>query len=49
MAAPFPTLKIDLIAEIEVPSLAEFNSVVTAVRSMDGVAKSETHLFLGPA
>jgi DNA-binding Lrp family transcriptional regulator len=39
----------DLIAEIEVPSLAEFNTVVTAVRSMDGVAKSETHLFLGPA
>jgi DNA-binding Lrp family transcriptional regulator len=39
----------DLIAEIEVPGLAEFNSVVTAVRSMDGVAKSETHLFLGPA
>ena len=39
----------DLIAEIEVPDLAEFNTVVTAVRSMDGVAKSETHLFLGPA
>ena len=39
----------DLIAEIEVPDLAEFNNVVTAVRSMDGVAKSETHLFLGPA
>ena len=39
----------DLIAEIEVPDLADFNAVVTAVRSMDGVAKSETHLFLGPA
>lgn len=39
----------DLIAEIEVPSLADFNAVVTAVRSMDGVAKSESHLFLGPA
>lgn len=39
----------DLIAEIEVPSLGDFNAVVTAVRSMDGVAKSETHLFLGPA
>jgi DNA-binding Lrp family transcriptional regulator len=39
----------DLIAEIEVASLGEFNAVVTSVRSMDGVAKSETHLFLGPA
>jgi DNA-binding Lrp family transcriptional regulator len=39
----------DLIAEIEVPSLGDFNTVVSAVRSMDGVAKSETHLFLGPA
>lgn len=39
----------DLIAEIEVPTLADFNAVVSAVRSMDGVAKSETHLFLGPA
>lgn len=39
----------DLIAEIEVPGLGDFNTVVTAVRSMDGVAKSETHLFLGPA
>jgi DNA-binding Lrp family transcriptional regulator len=39
----------DLIAEIEVTDLAAFNAVVTSVRAMDGVAKSETHLFLGPA
>jgi len=39
----------DLIAEIEVPDLNEFHRVVTGVRSMDGIAKSETHLFLGPA
>jgi hypothetical protein len=32
-----------------VSDLAAFNAVVTTVRSMDGVAKSETHLFLGPA
>lgn len=39
----------DLIGEIEVPNLSDFNTVVTAVRAMDGVAKSETHLFLGQA
>jgi DNA-binding Lrp family transcriptional regulator len=39
----------DLIAEIQVADLGDFNTVVSAVRSMDGVAKSETHLFLGPA
>ncbi|RUV66786.1 Lrp/AsnC family transcriptional regulator, partial [Mesorhizobium sp. M1A.F.Ca.IN.020.30.1.1] len=39
----------DLIAEIEVPSMSEFNRLVTAIRVMEGIAKSETHLFLGPA
>jgi DNA-binding Lrp family transcriptional regulator len=39
----------DLIAEIEVSDLGEFNRLATAVRMMDGVEKSESHLFLGPA
>ncbi|MGV3553000.1 Lrp/AsnC family transcriptional regulator [Rhizobium sp.] len=39
----------DLIGEIEVPNLNDFNTVVTAVRATEGVAKTETHLFLGPA
>ncbi|MFD2263966.1 Lrp/AsnC family transcriptional regulator [Lacibacterium aquatile] len=39
----------DLIAEIEVPSLAEFHEIVTRVRVLDGIEKTETHLFLGPA
>lgn len=39
----------DVIAEIEVGSLQEFTRVLTEVRSMEGVAKSESHLFLGAA
>ncbi|MBB4065047.1 Lrp/AsnC family transcriptional regulator [Gellertiella hungarica] len=39
----------DLIGEIEVASLGEFNHVVTELRAMEGVAKSESHLFLGAA
>ncbi|HEV2675634.1 MAG TPA: Lrp/AsnC family transcriptional regulator [Aliidongia sp.] len=39
----------DLIAEIEVPDMSEFNRLVTGIRVMEGIAKSETHLFLGPA
>ncbi|MBX8801985.1 Lrp/AsnC family transcriptional regulator [Bacillus subtilis] len=39
----------DLIAEIEVPNMNEFHRLVTTVRAMEGVAKTETHLFLGPA
>lgn len=39
----------DLIAEIDVPNMSEFNRLVTGVRVMDGIQKSETHLFLGPA
>lgn len=39
----------DLVAEIEVSNLPEFNQVVTRVRALEGVAKTETYLFLGPA
>jgi DNA-binding Lrp family transcriptional regulator len=39
----------DLIAEVEVGSLPEFSRIVTHIRSMDGIAKTETYLFLGPA
>jgi DNA-binding Lrp family transcriptional regulator len=39
----------DLVAEIEVGNLPEFNQVVTRVRALEGVAKTETYLFLGPA
>jgi len=39
----------DLIAEIEVPDMAEFNRLLTGIRVMGGISKSETHLFLGPA
>lgn len=39
----------DLIAEIEVGSLAEFNQVVTQTREYEGVVKTESYLFLGPA
>lgn len=39
----------DLIAEIDVANLAEFNRVVSDIRAMDGIAKSESHLMLGPA
>ncbi|OKH88346.1 Lrp/AsnC family transcriptional regulator [Thalassospira sp. TSL5-1] len=38
----------DLIAEVKVGSLPEFNRIVTHIRSMDGIAKTETYLFLGP-
>ncbi|MGO4407738.1 Lrp/AsnC family transcriptional regulator [Bosea sp. RAF48] len=39
----------DLIAEIDVPSMAEFNRLLTGIRIMEGISKSETHLLLGPA
>jgi DNA-binding Lrp family transcriptional regulator len=39
----------DLIAEIEVPNMGEFNRLLTSIRVMEGIEKSETHLFLGPA
>ncbi|QGM96816.1 Lrp/AsnC family transcriptional regulator [Methylocystis parvus] len=39
----------DLIAEIEVGNLAEFDRVLSSVRSIEGVARSETSLLLAPA
>jgi DNA-binding Lrp family transcriptional regulator len=39
----------DLIAEIEVANLAEFDRVLSAVRSIEGVERSETSLLLAPA
>lgn len=39
----------DLVAEIEVSNMNEFHRLVTGIRAMDGIAKTETHLFLGPA
>jgi DNA-binding Lrp family transcriptional regulator len=39
----------DLVAEIEVASLAEFDRLLSAVRSIEGVARSETSLLLAPA
>ncbi|MGA8170089.1 MAG: Lrp/AsnC family transcriptional regulator [Methylocystis sp.] len=39
----------DLIAEIEVENLVEFDRVLSAIRSIDGIAKSETSLLLAPA
>ncbi|WP_411036958.1 Lrp/AsnC family transcriptional regulator [Shinella sp. BYT-45] len=39
----------DLIGEIEVPTMNELNSLTSTVRQMEGVAKSETFIILGPA
>jgi DNA-binding Lrp family transcriptional regulator len=39
----------DLIADIEVASIQEMNRIITEVRHMNGVAKSETFMLLGPA
>ncbi|MDE2384386.1 MAG: Lrp/AsnC family transcriptional regulator [Alphaproteobacteria bacterium] len=39
----------DMIAEIEVTTMGELNNLMTSVRSLDGVAKSETFIILGPA
>lgn len=39
----------DLVAEIEVRDLAEFDSVLSSMRAIDGVARSETSLLLAPA
>ena len=39
----------DLIAEVGVPDMKEMNRVISQVRALDGVAKSETSLILGPA
>ncbi len=39
----------DLIAEIEVENLAEFDRVLSTVRMIEGIARSETSLLLAPA
>ncbi len=39
----------DMIAEIQVPALSDFHQVVTTVRAMEGIAKTQSYLFLGPA
>ncbi len=39
----------DLIAEIDVESLAEFDRVLSSVRTIEGVSRSETSLLLAPA
>lgn len=39
----------DLIAEIDVENLAEFDRVLSSVRMIDGIARSETSLLLAPA
>jgi DNA-binding Lrp family transcriptional regulator len=39
----------DLIAEIEVANLAEFDRLLSAVRLIEGVSRSETSLLLAPA
>jgi len=38
-----------LIAEIDVADLVEFDRVLSTVRSIDGIARSETSLLLAPA
>ncbi|KXF79194.1 AsnC family transcriptional regulator [Paramesorhizobium deserti] len=39
----------DLVAEIEVASLIDFDRVLNSVRLIDGIARSETSLLLAPA
>lgn len=39
----------DLIAEIEAANLAEFDSVLSKVRQIEGIERSETSLLLAPA
>jgi DNA-binding Lrp family transcriptional regulator len=39
----------DMIAEIEVSTIREMNELISTVRALDGVAKSETFIMLGPA
>lgn len=39
----------DIIAEIEVASLPAMNNVISEIRMMNGVGKSETFMLLGPA
>ena len=39
----------DLVAEIEVADLAEFDEVLSKVRQIEGIERSETSLLLAPA
>ncbi len=39
----------DLIAEIETANLAEFDAVLSKVRQIEGIERSETSLLLAPA
>jgi DNA-binding Lrp family transcriptional regulator len=39
----------DLIGEIELTTMNELNRLTSTVRQLDGVAKSETFIILGPA
>ncbi|MES0880620.1 Lrp/AsnC family transcriptional regulator [Roseibium sp. SCP14] len=39
----------DIVAEIEVSNVAEMNRVISEIRLMNGVEKSETFMLLGPA
>lgn len=39
----------DLVAEIEVPTLIDFDRVLNSIRSIDGIERSDTTLLLAPA
>ena len=39
----------DMIGEIEVTSMNELNRLISTLRQLDGVQKSETHILLGPS
>ncbi|NBE06613.1 Lrp/AsnC family transcriptional regulator [Paragemmobacter ruber] len=39
----------DLVAEIETANLTEMNGIISEVRSLNGVSKSETFILLGAA
>jgi len=39
----------DVIAELEVATISELNEVISTIRSLPGVSKSETNIMLGPA
>jgi len=39
----------DIIAEIEVATMTELNELISTIRAIGGVARSETFIMLGPA
>ncbi|MDC9837815.1 Lrp/AsnC family transcriptional regulator [Rhizobium binxianense] len=39
----------DMIAELSVQTMGELNTLLSSVRALEGVAKSETFIILGPA